>query len=157
VSTQDACFDDSFRESAGQGATFDMAHLRYASSNTPCPRQALTRQHDLPACIFVHHPTGQEVTSVEARLVGVDTLECSLPDLQALQQGLSTDLLLELQVTLDGGQHRSRGERSVGVAWAVPFVAYVPPRISHVSPDTGPLTETTGFLHIVFSHCVLHT
>jgi hypothetical protein len=142
------CFSDSFRASAGQGATFDMHRFRYASTEPgPCPCEVVTRQHDLPRCIFVDAQTGNEVMSEEARIIAMDAIECTVPDLRALLQGTSggdsTHLILQLYVTLDGGQHRFQHEPDVGIQLPLPFLGFADPLISLVSPDTGPITEST--------------
>jgi hypothetical protein len=147
------CFSDSFRTSAGQGATFDMSRFRYASTESgPCPREVVTRQHDLARCVFVDAQSGKEVMSEEARLVAMDAIECRVPDLRVLLQGAGgqaasigdgAHLILQLHITLDGGQHRFQHEPQIGVLFPLPFLAFADPLISHVSPNTGPITEST--------------
>ena len=147
------CFADSFRVSGGDGATFDMSKLRYGSEEPgPCPREVVAKQHDKAACIFrlqAQGATPKELQS-DARIIAMDALECRVPDLRDLQIGggegvgghSGSDMMLELQVTLDGTR-RLRQEVDLGVEQPLTFLAFVPPVLTHISPDTGPLTQTT--------------
>jgi hypothetical protein len=144
------CFADPLRSSGGEGATFDMSELRYGSAETgPCPREVAAKQQDRAACIFRHESANKEVHS-DARIVAMDALECRVPDLVGMlrgegEEGEGQDIsstILELQVTLDG-QRRLTQEVDVGVFRPLSFLAFIPPVLTHISPDTGPLTETT--------------
>jgi hypothetical protein len=120
-----------------------------------CPREVVTRQHDRLGCIFIEELTGAQVAAPTARIVALDAVECVMPDLQGLMTARAVatatatgeiandaSIVVHLEVTLDG-QTRFVREGKLGVLSPLQFLAYDPPRISHIIPDTGPVTETT--------------